>query len=60
MLRYLPGNLPAIGIGNELSLSFHASRHMRNIYLKLGVRRRTEAVGSAREPELLAPYSRPR
>ena len=61
VLRYLPSNLSAIEIGHELYLSFHTVKtHMRNIYAKLGVHSRTEAVERARELGLLAPSSRPR
>ena len=59
VLRYLPSNLSALEIGHELYLSFHTVKtHMRNIYGKLGVHRRTEAVERARELGLLAPSSR--
>jgi Bacterial regulatory proteins, luxR family/Cation transporter/ATPase, N-terminus len=48
-------------IGNELHLSLHTVKtHMRYIYAKLGVHRRTEAVDRARELGLLAPSSRRR
>ena len=48
-------------IGNELHLSLHTVKtHMRHIYAKLGVHRRTEAVDRARELGLLAPSSRRR
>jgi LuxR family maltose regulon positive regulatory protein len=61
VLRYLPSNLSAPEIGNELILSPHTVKtHMRNIYAKLGVHRRAEAVERARELGLLAPPSRPR
>ncbi len=61
VLRYLPSNLSAPEIGNELILSLHTVKtHMRNIYAKLGVHRRAEAVERARELGLLAPSSRPR
>ena len=59
VLRYLPSNLSALEIGHELYLSFHTVKtHMRNIYAKLGVHRRAEAVERARELGLLAPTSR--
>jgi DNA-binding CsgD family transcriptional regulator len=61
VLRYLPSNLSAPEIGRELYLSFHTVKtHMRSIYAKLGVHRRTEAVERARELGLLAPSSRRR
>jgi LuxR family transcriptional regulator, maltose regulon positive regulatory protein len=61
VLRYLPSNLPAPEIGRELFLSVSTVRtHMRHIYAKLGVHRRTEAVERARELGLLAPSSRRR
>jgi LuxR family transcriptional regulator, maltose regulon positive regulatory protein len=61
VLRYLPSNLPAPEIGRELYLSVSTVRtHMRHIYAKLGVHRRTEAVERARELGLLAPSSRRR
>jgi LuxR family transcriptional regulator, maltose regulon positive regulatory protein len=56
VLRYLPTNLPAPEIARELSLSVHTVRtHMRHIFAKLGVHRRTEAVTRARALGLLAP-----
>jgi LuxR family transcriptional regulator, maltose regulon positive regulatory protein len=61
VLGYLPSNLSAPEIGNELYLSLHTVKtHMRHIYAKLGVHRRTEAVDRARELGLLAPSSRRR
>jgi LuxR family transcriptional regulator, maltose regulon positive regulatory protein len=56
VLRYLPSNLSAPEIGNELYLSTNTVKtHMRHIYAKLGVHRRTEAVERARELGLLGP-----
>jgi LuxR family transcriptional regulator, maltose regulon positive regulatory protein len=61
VLRYLPSNLPAPEIARELYLSVSTVRtHMRHIYAKLGVHRRTEAVERARELGLLGPSSRRR
>ena len=60
VLRYLPSNLSAAEIGNQLYLSVTTIKtHMRHIYAKLGVHRRTEAVDRARELRLLAPSARP-
>ena len=59
MLRCLPSNLSAPEIGAELYLSTSTVKtHMRHIYAKLGVHRRTEAVRRARELGLLAPSAR--
>ena len=59
VLRYLPTNLPAPEVARELSLSVHTVRtHMRHIFAKLGVHRRTEAVTRARALGLLAPSPR--
>lgn len=56
VLRYLPTNLSAPEIANELSVSRNTVKtHIRNLYLKLGVHRRTEAVTRARILGLLAP-----
>ncbi|MDX3129378.1 LuxR C-terminal-related transcriptional regulator [Streptomyces europaeiscabiei] len=61
VLRFLPTNLSAPEIGNELYLSVNTVKtHMRHIYAKLGVHRRTEAVERARELGLLRPSSRHR
>ena len=61
MLRYLPTHLSAPEIGSELSVSTSTVKtHLRNLYAKLGVHRRTEAVESARALGLLAPPARPR
>lgn len=54
VLRYLPSNLSATEIGNELSLSIHTVRtHTRHVYAKLAVQRRTDAVERARHLGLL-------
>jgi LuxR family transcriptional regulator, maltose regulon positive regulatory protein len=59
VLRYLPSNLSAAEIGRELFLSvFTVKTHIRHIYGKLGVHRRSEAVERARELGLLSPPSR--
>ncbi|WP_198347593.1 LuxR C-terminal-related transcriptional regulator [Nocardia terrae] len=59
VLGYLPSNLSAPEIGNELFLSLNTVKtHMRHIYAKLGVHRRTEAVERARELGLLGPGAR--
>jgi len=56
VLRYLPSNLSAPEIGRELYVSLSTIKtHMRHIYAKLGVHRRTEAVDRARELGLLRP-----
>jgi LuxR family maltose regulon positive regulatory protein len=56
VLRYLPTNLSAREIARELSVSLNTVRtHMRHIFAKLGVHRRTEAVTRARGLGLLAP-----
>ena len=56
VLRYLPTNLRTPEVARELSLSVHTVRtHMRHIFAKLGVHRRTEAVTRARALGLLAP-----
>ena len=45
VLRYLPTNLSAPEVARELSLSVHTVRtHMRHIFAKLGVHRRTEVL----------------
>jgi LuxR family maltose regulon positive regulatory protein len=56
VLRFLPTNLGAAEIASELRLSVHTVKsHMRKIYAKLGVHRRTEAVEHARALGLLPP-----
>jgi LuxR family maltose regulon positive regulatory protein len=59
VLRYLPTNLPAGEIARELSVSVNTVRtHIRHLFAKLGVHRRTEAVARARSLGLLAPSPR--
>lgn len=56
VLRYLPTNLTACEIANEVYLSVHTVRtHIRNVYRKLGSNRRSEAVERARSLGLLSP-----
>ena len=56
VLRYLPTHLSAPQIASELSVSTTTVKtHLRNLYVKLGVHSRAEAVESARGLGLLAP-----
>jgi LuxR family maltose regulon positive regulatory protein len=56
VLRYLPTNLSGPEIARELSVSVTTVRtHIRHVFVKLGVHRRTEAVEQARALGLLAP-----
>jgi len=56
VLRYLPTNLTAPEIGDQLYVSRNTVKtHMRNVYAKLGTHRRAEAVARARDLGLLAP-----
>ena len=58
VLRYLPTNLPAPEIANELYVTTNTVKtHIHHIYGKLGVHRRAEAVERARALGLLAPSS---
>jgi LuxR family transcriptional regulator, maltose regulon positive regulatory protein len=61
VLRYLPTNLRGSEIAAELFVSPNTIRsHLRNLYAKLGVHSRTDAVNRARELGLLSPSSRKR
>jgi LuxR family maltose regulon positive regulatory protein len=61
VLRYLPTNLRGPEIAAELFVSPNTIRsHLRNIYPKLGVHSRADAVNRARELGLLSPSSRKR
>jgi LuxR family transcriptional regulator, maltose regulon positive regulatory protein len=54
VLRLLPTHLSAGEIANELSLSVHTVKaHLRSVYAKLDVHRRSEAVKRALALELL-------
>jgi LuxR family maltose regulon positive regulatory protein len=56
VLRYLPTNLTGPEIARELSVSRNTVKtHIRNLYAKLGVHTRAEAVTRARVLGLLAP-----
>ena len=58
VLRYLPTNLPAPEIANELYVTANTVKtHIHHIYGKLGVHGRAEAVERARALGLLAPSS---
>ena len=58
VLRYLPTNLRAPEIAAELFVSLNTIRtHLRNVYAKLGVHNRADAVERARELGLLSPSS---
>jgi len=59
ILRYLPTNLTAPEIANQLYVSLNTVRtHMSHLYAKLGTHRRTETVERARTLGLLAPSRR--
>src|SRR5690242_7259927 len=61
VLRYLPTNLSAREIANELYVSANTVKtHMHHLYAKLGTHRRGEAVERARALGLLAPSARRR
>ena len=54
VLKLLATHLTSTEIAERLHISSHTVRyHIKNIYGKLGVHRRTEAVGRARELDLL-------
>jgi LuxR family maltose regulon positive regulatory protein len=56
VVRYLPSNLSAVEIADELYVSANTVRtHMRHIYAKLDAHSRSEAVARARELGLVAP-----
>jgi LuxR family maltose regulon positive regulatory protein len=56
VLRYLPTNLRGSEIAGELVVSRNTIRtHLRNVYGKLGVHSRADAVTRARELGLLSP-----
>jgi LuxR family maltose regulon positive regulatory protein len=58
-MRYLPTNLTRPEIARELSISRNTIKtHIRNLYAKLGVHTRAEAVTRARTLGLLAPPPR--
>jgi len=59
VLRFLPTNLSAGDIGNELFVSVHTvMTHMRKLYAKLDVHTRAEAVQRGRALGLLGPAGR--
>lgn len=59
VLGYLPSNLSAPEVAAELYVSTSTVKtHMRQIYAKLDVHKRTDAVERARELGLLGPASR--
>jgi LuxR family transcriptional regulator, maltose regulon positive regulatory protein len=61
VLRYLPTSMQGPEIAAELFVSVNTIRtHMRHLYAKLGVHRRTDAVERARELGLLAARTRNR
>jgi LuxR family maltose regulon positive regulatory protein len=61
VLRYLPTNLTAPEIADQLHLSVHTVKtHIRHLYDKLGSHRRGQAVERARALGLLAPSPRRR
>jgi LuxR family maltose regulon positive regulatory protein len=58
VLRYLPTNLRGPEIASELFVSPNTiGSHLRNLYAKLGVHSRADAVTRARELGLLSPSS---
>jgi LuxR family maltose regulon positive regulatory protein len=56
VVRYLPSNLKATEIADELCVSSNTVRtHLRHVYAKLDAHSRSEAVSRARQLGLLAP-----
>jgi ATP/maltotriose-dependent transcriptional regulator MalT len=56
VLSFLPTNLTAAEIATEVSVPVHAVKmHLRNVYAKLDVHRRTDTVDRARGLGLLGP-----
>ncbi len=54
VLRFLPTHLSSTEIAEELLISTHTARfHIKNIYGKLNVHSRADAVQRARELDLL-------
>ena len=54
VLRYLPGNLTTPEIAEEMMISINTVRtHIKNIYQKFGVHKRSEAVRQAQELNLI-------
>jgi LuxR family maltose regulon positive regulatory protein len=61
VLRYLPTNLSAPDIANELYVSLNTVKtHMRHLYAKLGTHTRADTVAHARALGLLAPSANQR
>jgi LuxR family maltose regulon positive regulatory protein len=59
ILRYLPTNLSAAEIASEIHVSVYTVKtHMRHLYAKFGVHKRSAAIERARAMGLLAPSSR--
>ena len=58
VLRYLPTNLSAPEIAEELHVSVHTVKtHLKHLYAKLAVHERSDAIKEARALGLLAPRS---
>jgi LuxR family maltose regulon positive regulatory protein len=56
ILRYLPTNLTAPEIADELSVSHNTVKsHIKSVYAKLGTHRRADTIARASELGLLAP-----
>ena len=59
ILRYLPTNLSAAEIASEIHVSVYTVKtHMRHLYAKFGVHKRSAAIERARALGLLAPSLR--